>query len=312
MKTFKFIDLFCGIWWFHLALSQLGWECVFSSDIDEKCRNTYFNNFWLMPTWDISLVNENDIPDYDVLCAGFPCQPFSIAWKRLWFEDTRWTLFFEIARLIKNKRPKALILENVRWLVNHNNWETLNTIINVLKELNYNVHYKVLNAKNFWVPQNRERILIVWFYNQNPPFNFPEKADQNKNITDIIDLNNNSSDISLICKTNIYKHLEDKIIIRNKIMRGELVFAYEIRKSKCSYKHDWVSPCLTAKMWTWWNNIPVVIWLDRKITIKEWLKLMWFPETYKLSDTHDSYKQIGNAVVVPMIKEVAKNVIKFI
>lgn len=167
--TFKFIDLFAGIGGFRLALQNLGGKCVFTSEWDKEAQKTYKANFGEVPFGDITKEStKNYIPnDFDILCAGFPCQAFSIAGKRGGFEDTRGTLFFDVAEIIKNKKPKAIFLENVKGLRNHNAGKTLATILNVLRnDLGYYVpEPQIINAKEFGVPQNRERIYIVGFRN---------------------------------------------------------------------------------------------------------------------------------------------------
>ena len=314
MSSFKFIDLFCGLWWFRIALEDLWWSCVFSSDIDEKVQETYYNNFWERPHWDITKIDPKIIPDHDILCWWFPCQPFSVAGKRLWFEDARWTLFFYVAEIIKEKKPKWFILENVKWLVNHDWGNTLKTIIRILDDLWYRVFYKVLNARNFGIPQNRERIIITWFQKDiKPSFQFPiNSIESTVELEEIINLENREINISNICKTNIETHIINNQNALRLLDRWKIVFAYEIRRSKCSFKWGNESPCLTAKMWTGGNNVPVIVGLNRKITVEEGLKLMGFPDGYKIENSFHGYKQIWNSVVIPMIKEVAKNVIKHI
>lgn len=315
MKKFKFIDLFCWIWGFRIAMESLWWECVFSCDIDRAVQETYHENFWEWPEWDITKIDPKTIPDHDILCAWFPCQPFSIAGKRLWFEDTRWTMFFYVAEILKEKNPKGFILENVKWLVNHDGWRTFSRIIDILQELDYDVSYKVLNATSFWVPQNRERIVIVWLKKwllRGKEFKFPSKDVKLTPLEEIIDLWNKKEDITEICKNNIYFHLEHKEKPRVLYNSKKIVFAYEIRKSKCAFKWWNIAPCLTAKMWTGWNNVPVIVWLNRKITVEEWLKLMWFPNWYKIKNSAQWYKQIWNSVVIPMIKWVSEELIRFI
>ena len=158
----KFISLFAGIGGFDLALERLGFECVYANDIDKYCKTVFDKHFETkLDTTDIRKVNENDIPDHDLLVGGFPCQSFSIAGKRGGFEDTRGTLFFEVARILRNKRPRYFILENVKGLLTHDGGKTFQTILRVLTDLGYEYQWQVLNSKNFGVPQNRERIYIV-------------------------------------------------------------------------------------------------------------------------------------------------------
>ncbi len=166
MEKLKFIDLFCGIGGFHVAMKEASLEndiipeCVFSSDIDKYCQDSYEMNFGQRPAGDITKVEPKDIPDHDILFAGFPCQPFSILGQMKGFDDTRGTLFFHIANILKEKKPKAFILENVKQLVGHNEGQTLKVIMKTLKELGYHVQYAVLNALDYGLPQKRERVII--------------------------------------------------------------------------------------------------------------------------------------------------------
>lgn len=160
-KPFKFIDLFSGIGGFHTAFKEIGGECVFASEIDKFAKQAYTTLHGLEPHGDITKIDAKDIPDHDVIAAGFPCQSFSVAGKRGGFEDARGTLFFEVARIASEKQPKVLLLENVKGLVGHDKGKTLDTIVKTLNEIGYRVDFEVLNSKYFGVPQNRERILIV-------------------------------------------------------------------------------------------------------------------------------------------------------
>lgn len=188
---FKFIDLFAGIGGFRIAMQSLGGKCVFTSEWDEQAKKTYEANFGEVPFGDITKEETKKfIPDgFDVLCAGFPCQAFSIAGKRGGFEDTRGTLFFDVAEIIKRKQPKAIFLENVKGLFNHDKGKTLKTILNVLREdLGYFVpDPQVLNAKDFGVPQNRERIFIVGFRGDLgiESFKYPNPTNKNATFEDV-------------------------------------------------------------------------------------------------------------------------------
>jgi DNA (cytosine-5)-methyltransferase 1 len=165
IQSLKFIDLFCGLGGFRIALENLRKEaqCVFSCDFDADSQKSYEANFGEKPFGDITKISEVEIPEHDVLFAGFPCQAFSICGNQRGFEDTRGTLFFDIARILKAKRPKAFVLENVKQLVSHNQGKTLERIIETLENLGYQVHYKVLNALDFGLPQKRERVFVVGF-----------------------------------------------------------------------------------------------------------------------------------------------------
>jgi DNA (cytosine-5)-methyltransferase 1 len=157
----KFIDLFCGIGGIRQGMDYQGFECVFSSDINAECQRTYKENFDELPFGDITQIDEKTIPSHDILCAGFPCQPFSISGKQKGFADTRGTLFFDICRIINEKKPSVVFLENVKHLVHHDGGKTLQTILDTLASLGYNVSWRVLNGADYGVPQNRERIIIV-------------------------------------------------------------------------------------------------------------------------------------------------------
>ena len=321
----QIIDLFCGIGGFRLGFEGVGANCVFSSDIDKYASETYFNNFGENPLSDIIDIKTEAIPKYDVLCAGFPCQPFSIGGHRKGFKDTRGTLFFEVERILKETKPKAFVLENVKGLVNHNQGNTLQVILNTLAvringkintakyrdTLGYHVYYKVLNSKDFGLPQNRERIFIVGF-KDNVEFNFPEGTNDSRRLVEILEkdvLKNTTSDI---VNTNIEKYLHQhkrKAQMENK----KCLLAYEIRNSRCAFRFDGLAPTLTAKMGTGGNNVPVLVQQRRKLTTRECLRIQGFPESYKIKEDYmQSYKQIGNSVSVPVIKAIAKEIVKFI
>jgi DNA (cytosine-5)-methyltransferase 1 len=157
----KFIDLFCGIGGFRIGFERNGFSCVFSSDFDKHVQDTYEKNFDERPFGDITQVDPKTIPDFDVLTGGFPCQPFSISGKKRGFEDTRGTLFFDVCRILDEKKPKVVVLENVKHFIHHDKKRTISTVLNSLQDLGYNISYKILNTKDFGLPQNRERIFIV-------------------------------------------------------------------------------------------------------------------------------------------------------
>lgn len=320
----KFIDLFSGIGGFRLALEQLNQKCVFSADYNKYSCDSYSMNFDDYPFIDISTLKENLIPDHDILCAGFPCQPFSIAGYRKGFEDVRGTLFFDLLRIIRHKKPQIFILENVKGLVNHDQGNTLNTILNSLGEkingveninrfkdnLGYNVFWKVLNSKDFGVPQNRERIFIVGFQNTDIFFEFPstEKIVK-KTLSDILDKEPLIKDISSLSKEYILGHLSSHPKYKEISDLAYLV-AYEIRKSKTSFRFDNNSPCLTTKMGTGGNNVPYLVNHNRFFTLSECLKIQGFPSNFKLTHSYShALRQIGNSVSIPVVKMVAAKAI---
>lgn len=319
-----FIDLFCGIGGFRIAFESVGCNCVFSSDIDKYVCETYKENYNEFPLSDITKINEKEIPNFDILCAGFPCQPFSIGGLRKGFQDTRGTLFFDIERIIREKRPKAFILENVKGILNHDKGKTLDVIINKLAYrvngsdninklndcLNYDVHYKVINSKEFGVPQNRERIYIIGF-DKRKDFKFPNGDKENK-LTDILDYTIENNTISPTLESNIKTHLENHKKY-TEIKDLEYLLAYEVRKSRSTFRFDNLSPTLTAKMGTGGNNVPVLVNQKRKLTTNECLKIQGYPNNFKIRPNYSqSYKQIGNSVSVPVIKALAREIVSFI
>lgn len=317
----KFIDLFAGIGGFRIALDELGAKCVYSSDNDKYVQDVYEENFGERPDGDITKVNAKDIPDHDILCGGFPCQPFSIGGFRKGFNDTRGTLFFDVERILREKKPKAFILENVRGLVNHDGGRTFNVIIEKLAKtingqenlfpsednLGYNVFYKVLNSKDYNIPQNRDRIFIVGFLNESIEFKFPKPVPLTTTLEHILDKNIQGHEASEKALFNIKNHIKNK----SGLNKEKPILAYEIRKSRVAFRNDDISPCLTAKMGTGGNNVPVLVQEGRKLTVEECLRIQGFPKNFKMkSNNAQSYKQIGNSVSVPLVKKVAEEVLK--
>lgn len=313
----KFIDLFSGIGGIRLAFENVGCECIMSSEIDKYACNTYFDNFNEYPMGDIKMIESSIIPDFDILAAGFPCQPFSLAGLRRGFEDSRGTLFFDIARIIKDKQPKAFLLENVAGIVNHDKGNTLNVIEDILKELGYNIEWRLMNAKEYGVPQNRNRWYCVGFRGdlnikfgtKREEFNFPEKSELIFKLSDIIiQPVNDSYTISAVAEKNILSRLDSKLSSSE-----NMLIAYDIRPSRCHFRSDNISPCLTAKMGTGGNNVPVIVSEKRKLTEEECLRLMGFPESFVIEkNTSQSYKQIGNSVVVPVVELLAREIVRLL
>lgn len=315
-KKLRFIDLFCGLGGFRIALEKQNCKCVFSSDIDEAVAKVYESNYGEYPSGDITKIDAKDIPDFDILCGGFPCQSFSIAGKRLGFDDARGTMFFEVARILKEKKPKAFMLENVKGLTNHDNGKTLQTILDILDELGYDVIYRVINSAEYGIPQSRERWYCVGV-RKDLNINIKEKENEIfpteqlllYSFDDVIDEKNEYNDytISNIAKANI-----EKFLFKVKDKTSKYTLAYEIRPSRCQFKSNGISPCLTAKMGTGGNNVPVIVELNRKLTEKECLKLMGYPDNYKIGKGSQAYKQIGNSVIVPILSAIAEKLVKII
>ncbi len=314
---FTFIDLFAGVGGFRIAMQNLGGKCVFSSEIDKYEKKTYEHNFGEVPFGDITKIKETDIPEHDILCAGFPCQAFSIAGKRKGFEEIRGTLFFDIARIIKEKQPKAFFLENVKGLRNHGKGETLKTILKVLRDdLNYYVpNPEVMNAKDFGVPQNRERIFIVGFRkDQNvKKFKYPEPTDKTKTFADIKEET----------KVSVKYYLSDtyqNTLVKHKQRHADKGngFGYQIiNDDQCSNaiivggmgrERNIVIDCRLTDF-TPVTHIKGEVNKDywRRMTPREWARLQGFPDNYEIpvSDAQ-AFKQFGNSVAIPAIQATAK------
>lgn len=320
---FKFIDLFAGIGGFRIAMQELGGKCIFTSEWDEQAKKTYEANFGEVPFGDITKKETKKfIPDgFDVLCAGFPCQAFSIAGKRGGFEDTRGTLFFDVAEIIKNNKPKAIFLENVKGLVNHDKGKTLTTILSVLRnDLGYFVpEPQVVNAKNFGVPQNRERIYIVGFRKDLgiDSFEYPKPLSKTIAFEDVkeektVSVKYYLSETYLNTLRNHKKRHESKgngfgfeIIpdtgIANAVVCGgmgrERNLVYDFRLKD-------FTPVTHIKGQVNREGI-------RKMTPREWARLQGFPDKFIIPVADASaYKQFGNSVAVPAIHATAKEIIK--
>jgi DNA (cytosine-5)-methyltransferase 1 len=320
---FKFIDLFAGIGGFRIAMQSLGGKCVFTSEWDEQAKKTYEANFGEVPFGDITKEETKKfIPDgFDVLCAGFPCQAFSIAGKRGGFEDTRGTLFFDVAEIIKRKQPKAIFLENVKGLFNHDKGKTLKTILNVLREdLGYFVpDPQVLNAKDFGVPQNRERIFIVGFRSDLgiESFEYPKPTNQNATFEEVKEANPVSvkyylSNTYLNTLVNHKKRHESKgngfgyEIISDDGTANAVVCGGMGRERNLVYddRIEDFTPVTHIKGEVNRQGI-------RKMTPREWARLQGFPDNFIIPVADASaYKQFGNSVAVPAIKATANEIIK--
>lgn len=320
--TFKFIDLFAGIGGFRLAMQNLGGKCVFTSEWDESAKKTYKANFGEVPFGDITKDStKNYVPNgFDLLCAGFPCQAFSIAGKRGGFEDTRGTLFFDVAEIIKQKQPKAIFLENVKGLRNHDQGKTLATILNVLRnDLGYFVpEPKIINAKDFGVPQNRERIYIVGFRNDLgiDSFEYPDATNKNVVLEEILEQKEVSvkyylSDTYLnTLKAHKARH-EGKgngfgyQIIPNDGISNAIVCGGMGRERNLIYDDRLTNFNPVTKISGEVNREGI-----RKMTPREWARLQGFPDSYIIPVADASaYKQFGNSVAVPAIQATAKQII---
>ncbi|MCK9428137.1 MAG: DNA (cytosine-5-)-methyltransferase [Acholeplasmataceae bacterium] len=306
---YKAIDLFAGIGGTRIAFHNTNKvNFVFSSEFDSFAQKTYKANFGEMPSGDITQISSSEIPDHDILIAGFPCQAFSQAGKQLGFEDTRGTLFFDIARILKEKRPKSFLLENVKNLVRHDKGKTFKVIKNTLLELGYSVHHKVLRARDFGVPQNRERIYIVGFdknqISNYDSFKFPKPTYEPTKLGNILENDAN-----------------EKYTISDKLWEG-----HQRRKAEHQNKGNGFGYTLFNADSEYTNTISARYYKDgseilieqkgknpRKLTPREAARLQGFPENFiiPVSDTQ-AYKQFGNSVAVPVVEKIALQLIKFL
>ena len=311
-KKFTFIDLFAGIGGMRIAFDRAGGQCVYSSEWNKYSQQTYFANFGEQPEGDITKVNAADIPDHDILVAGFPCQPFSIAGvskknsmgRATGFDKTQGTLFFDVCRILKEKRPKAFMLENVKNLCSHDKGRTFQVIRESLEELDYEIFYKVLDGQNY-VPQHRERILIVGFDRER----YGDKIDFEFNLTPRVP--------KPVMRDILDEEVADKYTLSDKLWTYLQNYAAKHRAAGNGFGYgiaplDGVSRTLSARYYK--DGSEVLIAQEgknpRRLTPRECARLQGFPDTFKIpvSDTQ-AYKQFGNSVVVPLMGEVAKLIV---
>ncbi|MFA5197320.1 MAG: DNA cytosine methyltransferase [Patescibacteria group bacterium] len=280
-KKYKFIDLFAGIGGFHIAFDNVGAKCVWVSEWDKYARQTYEANFKTKEpglfrgnnfVGDITKVEPSDIPNFDILTGGFPCQPFSQAGKKKGFEETRGTLFFDIVKILEAKKPKAFFLENVRGLINHNSGETFATIKRVIEEeLGYSFYYKLVKASEYGLPTHRPRLYMVGFRDKNVPFEFPKPIPLKFTMSDVLGGKANK----------------------------EVGYTLRVggRGSGMNDRRNWDTYRVDGKI--------------RRLNSKEGARLMGFPEDFifPVSETQ-AMKQLGNSVAIPAIQATAKEVIK--
>lgn len=304
METIKFVDLFCGIGGFRVAMDMechergLIPECVFSSDIDNHCQDSYENNFGERPFGDITKINPKDIPDHDILFAGFPCQPFSIIGLMQGFEDTRGTLFYTIASILKEKRPKAFILENVKQLNGHDKGRTIRIIIKTLEGLGYTVKKAILNALDYGLPQKRERIIIVG-HREPIEFTFPLPVRPFKPLSEILE-------------KKVDKKFKASDYIKNKRKEAhksayKLSIWHENKAGNiCSYPYSCALRSNASHNYLLVNG-------TRRLTPREMFRLQGFPDTYTITDNDSqAKKQAGNAVPVNVVKAVISKLLPYV
>jgi len=306
-NSYKFIDLFAGVGGIRLGFEEVFNEkssFVFASEIDKFAQQTYSGNYGHLPSGDITQIDPKEIPNFDILLAGFPCQPFSNAGLKKGFEDTRGTLFFDIAQIAKHHKPQVLFLENVKGFKNHDKGNTFKVVQETLEELGYRVFSKVLNAKHFGVPQNRERIYIIAFLDHSIEFDFPKPLEKNIKLGDILE-----------------KSVDDKYTISDKLWAG-----HQRRKKEHQKKGNGFGYCMFNEESEYTSTISARYYKDgseilieqknknpRKLSPREAGRLQGFPDNFKIvvSDTQ-AYKQFGNSVAVPVINAIAKEIYRLL
>lgn len=310
---FKFIDLFAGIGGIRLAYQNIGGKCVFTSEWDTYSKKTYEANFGEVPFGDITKIKETEIPDHDILLGGFPCQPFSIAGVSKknslgrahgFLDETQGTLFFDVARIIKHKKPKAFMLENVKNLLSHDKGKTFKVITETLKELGYSIHFKVLDGKHF-VPQHRERIIIVGFNKQifkgQENFQFPKLPEPSKAIRGILE---NKVDDKYTLSDKLWNYLQEYAKKHKAKGNG---FGFGMTNL------DGISRTISARYYKDGSEIliPQEGKNPRRLTPRECARLQGFPDSFLIPvSDNQAYKQFGNSVVTPLMQAVGKNILK--
>ena len=305
--SFTFIDLFAGIGGIRLGFEKFKGECVFTSEWDKYSQITYQANFGDEPNGDITKTDVKDIPKHDILLAGFPCQPFSNAGLKQGFDDTRGTLFFDVARIIEHRKPSMILLENVKGFVNHDKGRTMKIVKETLEELGYNVFYKVLNARDFGIPQNRERIYIVGMNKKklgSIGFKFPQPSYKPTKVGDILE-----------------SKVDEKYTLSNKLWQGHKRRLKEHREKGNGFgyslfnQNSRYTSTISARYYKDGSEILIEQKNKnpRKLTPREAARLQGFPERFKIpvSDTQ-AYRQFGNSVAVPVVSAIAKEMVKIL
>ena len=317
---YKFIDLFAGIGGFRKGFEDADFQCVFTSEMNPQCQEVYEMNFGEKPFGDITKINPVDIPDFDILLGGFPCQPFSISGKKMGFEDTRGTLFFNICQIIDSKQPSVVVLENVKHLIHHDKGKTFKTILKSLMVLGYNVTHKILNAKDFGLPQNRERIFII--ATKNSYFDFARLKRKKKVV--LRDFLEKEGDFEFIDKSEytlidtpknqesglIFVGYRNKNIWKKGVRENTEHLSRVHRQPNRIYSIDGTHPTIPSQE-TAGRFFIYIPELDavRKLTINECYRIMGFQFDFIKHPTNgEQYKQIGNSVAIPVIRAIAESI----
>lgn len=315
LKNFTFIDLFAGLGGFRIALESLGARCVYSNEWDIPVQKVYADNFGDIPEGDITQVDENTIPEHDILCAGFPCQAFSISGKQRGFEDSRGTLFFDVARIVKAKKPKIVFMENVKNFATHDGGKTLKIVKATMEELGYTFYQKVLNAVDYGIPQKRERIYMVCFRNDLDikQFHYPKPFELTRHVEDFLledeemvkHLYVNRPDVYFNgIEDNKYSNKSIRLGIVNKGGQGERIYSIKgIAITLSAYGGG-----IFSKTGGYLINGKI-----RKLHPRECARIMGYPDSYKICESaNQAYKQFGNSVVIDVLQLIALEIGKAI
>jgi len=329
----KFIDLFAGIGGFRIALENNGQKCIFTSEIDKFCQQVYEHNFGDVPHGDITKIEAEEIPDFDILAAGFPCQPFSYAGKLEGFNDkTRGTLFFDVVRIIAQKQPEMFILENVKGLKSHDKGKTMDTILETLNSLGYTVYWKILNSHDFGVPQVRERWYCVGF-KRKIKFEFPTGTNRNTCLRDIMDLDCQDESLRLTDfeMDRIRHHFASSDV---RVQHDNSKYAPDTKKGKYGI-YSYLKPdrtlrfhvgdvaktqiqeayycCLDSYAPAIIANREPKLWdIERRLSVDECIKLQGFPDWFDFNVSKgQAKKQLGNAIAVPVVDAIVANMLYY-
>lgn len=313
----SFIDLFAGIGGFHQALSRFGAKCVFASEWDKNAAQTYSANYGIEPFGDITQIAEQDIPPHDILCGGFPCQAFSISGKQQGFNDTRGTLFFEIARIVAYHQPKVLFLENVKNFIKHDHGNTLKVVLNTLDELGYNVFYQVLNASHFGLPQNRERVYLVCFRKDLGirSFQFPDGLSMPVALSDFLE--ESPQNVKIVERDDmvLYKNFEPEIDLYGQpILPNRPIQIGIVGKGGQGERiYHPTGHAITLSAYGGGVGSKTGLYhIDgkiRKLSPRECARIQGFPDSFKIiSSQSQAYQQFGNSVAINVLVAILHNI----
>lgn len=317
LTNLTFIDLFAGIGGFHYALAAEGAQCVMASEWDKYSAQTYFDNFGIQPMGDITKIEVGNIPEHDILCGGFPCQAFSISGKQLGFEDTRGTLFFDIARIAAHHKPKVLFLENVKNLIKHQNGETFKVIRDTLSELGYDTFYKVLNASDYGLPQNRERIYIVSFRKDLNVrgFEFPEPTNEQTCLLDVIEHEKTTAKVILRNDINIYREIKptENLFGTMTLMNKPIQIGKVGKGGQGERIYHLLGHAITLSAYGGGVGAKTGLYLIdgkvRKLSPRECARVQGFPDEFIINENmNQAYKQFGNSVSINVLQYIVKEI----